>query len=61
VDTVVLGCTHYPFLQGEIAEMSITLAEKVVGRSLDGKAQKELVESYIKELAGMGGNGSTTS
>jgi F-type H+-transporting ATPase subunit b len=48
-------------LQGEIAEMSITLAEKVVGRSLDGEAQKELVDSYIKDVAGMGGNGSGAS
>jgi F-type H+-transporting ATPase subunit b len=44
-------------LQGQIAALSIDLAEKVVGRSLDGEAQRELVDAYIKEVAGMG-NGS---
>jgi F-type H+-transporting ATPase subunit b len=48
-------------LQGQIAELSIDLAEKVVGRSLDGQAQRELVDAYIKEVAGMGnGSGSAT-
>lgn len=44
-------------LQGQIADMSIELAEKVVGRSLDGQSQRELVEAYIKEVSSMGGNG----
>lgn len=46
-------------LQGTIANLSIQLAEKVVGRSLDGGAQRDLVDSYIREVAGMtpGGNG----
>ncbi len=48
-------------LQGTIAQLSIELAEKVVGRSLDGEAQRELVDSYIKEVAGMGGNGHSRS
>ncbi|MFN2489186.1 MAG: F0F1 ATP synthase subunit B [Actinomycetota bacterium] len=47
-------------LQGQIADMSIDLAEKVVGRSLDGKTQRELVDAYIKEVSGMSGNGSTS-
>jgi F-type H+-transporting ATPase subunit b len=46
-------------LQTTIASMSIQLAEKVVGRSIDANAQKELVDSYIKEVASMSsGNGS---
>jgi F-type H+-transporting ATPase subunit b len=46
-------------LQSTIASMSIQLAEKVVGRSIDANAQKELVDSYIKDVAGMAsGNGS---
>jgi F-type H+-transporting ATPase subunit b len=44
-------------LQGQIADLSIELAEKVVGRSLDGKSQRELVDAYIKEVAGMSSNG----
>ena len=42
-------------LQGTIADLSIELAEKVVGRSLDGGSQRELVDAYIREVAGMGG------
>jgi F-type H+-transporting ATPase subunit b len=44
-------------LQGQIAQMSIELAEKVVGRSLDGESQREFVDAYIKEVAGMSGDG----
>src|SRR5918992_1222263 len=44
-------------LQGQIAQMSIDLAEKVVGRSLDGESQREFVDAYIKEVAGMSGDG----
>jgi F-type H+-transporting ATPase subunit b len=44
-------------LQSTIAELSIQLAEKVVGRSLDGGSQKELVDAYIKEVGQMSGNG----
>jgi F-type H+-transporting ATPase subunit b len=40
-------------LQSTIAELSIQLAEKVVGRSLDGGSQKELVDAYIKEVGEM--------
>lgn len=46
-------------LQGQVAELSITLAEKVVGRSIDAAAQKDMVDAYIKEVSGMStGNGS---
>jgi F-type H+-transporting ATPase subunit b len=48
-------------LQGQIADLSIELAEKVVGRSLDGKSQRELVDAYIKEVAGMSSNGGSQS
>jgi F-type H+-transporting ATPase subunit b len=40
-------------LQGQIADMSIELAEKVVGRSLDDSSQRELVDAYIREVSGM--------
>ena len=40
-------------LQSTIADLSIQLAEKVVGRSLDGGSQKELVDAYIKEVGQM--------
>ena len=44
-------------LQGTIADLSIELAEKVVGRSIDASAQKELVDAYIKEVSSMSPNG----
>jgi F-type H+-transporting ATPase subunit b len=44
-------------LQSQIADFSIELAEKVVGRSLDDSSQRELVDAYIREVSGMG-NGS---
>jgi F-type H+-transporting ATPase subunit b len=40
-------------LQGSIADLSIQLAERVVGRSLDAPAQRELVDSYIRDVSGM--------
>lgn len=43
-------------LQSTIADLSIELAEKVVGRSLDGSAQRDLVDAYIREVSGMGGS-----
>ena len=49
-------------LQTTIADMSIQLAEKVVGRSIDAAAQREMVDAYIKDVAGMGsGNGAGSS
>jgi F-type H+-transporting ATPase subunit b len=47
-------------LQGQIADFSIELAEKVVGRSLDGGTHRELVDAYIREVAGMRSDGSAT-
>ena len=44
-------------LQGQLAALSIELAEKVVGRSLDGESQREMVDAYIKEVSGMSSNG----
>ena len=41
-------------LQATVAAMSIQLAEKVVGRSIDASAQKEMVDAYIRDVAGMG-------
>jgi F-type H+-transporting ATPase subunit b len=40
-------------LQGSIADLSIELAERVVGKSLDAPAQRELVDSYIRDVSGM--------
>jgi len=40
-------------LQGTIADLSIELAEKVVGRSLDADSQREMVDAYIREVGGM--------
>lgn len=40
-------------LQGSVADLSIELAEKVVGRSLDAPAQREMVDAYIREVSGM--------
>lgn len=42
-------------LQGSISDLTIELAEKVVGRSLDAPAQREMVDAYIKEVGGMSG------
>jgi F-type H+-transporting ATPase subunit b len=45
-------------LQKTVADMSIELAEKVVGRALDDSSHRELVDNYIAEVAAMpGGNG----
>lgn len=46
-------------LRGQIAQMSIDLAEKVVGRSLDGEAQRDLVDAYIRDVGAMSGNGAS--
>lgn len=44
-------------LQSTIGDLAIELAEKVVGRSLDSGTHRELVDSYIKEVGSMSGNG----
>ena len=41
-------------LQRTVADMSIELAEKVVGRSLDDSSHRDLVDNYIREVASMG-------
>ncbi|MQA98710.1 MAG: F0F1 ATP synthase subunit B [Actinobacteria bacterium] len=48
-------------LQKTVADMSIELAEKVVGRSLDDGSHRELVDNYIREVGAMGGNGRGTN
>ncbi len=40
-------------LQRTIGDLSIELAEKVVGRTLDGDSQRDLVDAYIQEVSGM--------
>jgi F-type H+-transporting ATPase subunit b len=44
-------------LQSTIADLSIELASKVVGRSLDDKSQREMVDAYISEVAAMSDGG----
>jgi F-type H+-transporting ATPase subunit b len=38
-------------LRSELASLSIDLASRVVGRSLDSEAQRSLVDSYIDQLS----------
>jgi F-type H+-transporting ATPase subunit b len=45
-------------LRGEVSELAVVLAEKVVGRSLDRSSQQQLVDDYIREVGSMSGNGS---
>jgi F-type H+-transporting ATPase subunit b len=48
-------------LQGTISELSLDLAEKVVGRAIDPASQRDLVDAYIRDVTAMtssGGNGS---
>ena len=42
-------------LQGTVSELSIELAEKIVNRSIDASTHKDLVDAYIKEVAGARG------
>jgi F-type H+-transporting ATPase subunit b len=44
-------------LQTTISSMSIELAEKVVGRTIDASTQKELVDAYIRDVATMSPDG----
>jgi F-type H+-transporting ATPase subunit b len=46
-------------LQSSISDITIELAEKVVGRSLDDDTQRQMVDAYIREVSGMGGQGSS--
>jgi F-type H+-transporting ATPase subunit b len=45
-------------LRGEVADLAVSLAEKVVGRSLDRSSQTQLVDEYIKEVGSMSNGGS---
>lgn len=42
-------------MQREVASLSLDVAEKVLGESLDGEAQRRLVDRYIQDLGGVGG------
>jgi F-type H+-transporting ATPase subunit b len=44
-------------LRSQVGELSVELAARVVGESLDRKRQLRLVEGYIDEVARMGGDG----
>lgn len=44
-------------LRAHLAAASVTLAERVIGESLNKQRQLKLVDEYIDEVAGMGGNG----
>jgi F-type H+-transporting ATPase subunit b len=41
-------------LRRQVGELSVDLAERVVGNNLDKQRQLELVDGYIDELAGTG-------
>jgi F-type H+-transporting ATPase subunit b len=43
-------------LRTEVAEISVELAERVVGESLDGKAHQRLIDEYLDQVA-TSGNG----
>ena len=40
-------------LQGDVADLSLDMAEKVVAGSIDREAQQALVERYLDELGGL--------
>jgi F-type H+-transporting ATPase subunit b len=44
-------------LKAQVGELSVELATRVVGESLDRERQLRLVEQYIDELSGSGSNG----
>ncbi|MBI4260506.1 MAG: F0F1 ATP synthase subunit B [Actinobacteria bacterium] len=44
-------------LRAQVGALSIQLAERVVGASLDQKRHQELIDEYIEELAGSGSGG----
>lgn len=46
-------------LQTTVSDLSIELAEKIVNRSIDANAHRDLVDAYIKEVAGANGGGSS--
>jgi F-type H+-transporting ATPase subunit b len=48
-------------LRREVGSLAVTLAERVVGESLDGDRQLRLVDRYIEELSAPNGNGNGRS
>ncbi|MBI2170253.1 MAG: F0F1 ATP synthase subunit B [Actinobacteria bacterium] len=44
-------------LQREVADFAVRLAERIVERNLDRDAQQALIDQYIAEVGGLGGNG----
>ncbi|HVM11636.1 MAG TPA: F0F1 ATP synthase subunit B [Actinomycetota bacterium] len=46
-------------LRRQVGELSVELAERVVGHSLDKERHLQLVDGYIDELAGEGGRGAS--
>ena len=39
-------------IRGEVADLAISAASKVIGASMDGDRQKKLVEEFLAESAG---------
>ena len=37
-------------IKGDVADLSIDLASKILGQSLDKEAQSQLIDSYIDKL-----------
>ena len=37
-------------LKGDVADISVQIAEKLIGQSLDASAQQELIDSYLAKL-----------
>ena len=37
-------------IKGEVADLTVLLAEKVMKQNLDAKAQSDLIESYLDQL-----------
>ena len=37
-------------VKGDVADISVQIAEKLIGQSLDSQAQSELIDSYIAKL-----------
>ncbi|MFV0556891.1 MAG: F0F1 ATP synthase subunit B [Lactovum sp.] len=37
-------------VKGQVADISVQIAEKLIGRSLDNQAQSDLIDSYLSKL-----------
>ncbi len=44
-------------LRGQVGDIAVELAGRVVGRSLDKQAHEQLIDDYIDQVAGSGGQG----